>query len=457
MKLDLGPSRSSYVTPTFGEEDKAPVDPALKRRLRRPMIFGAAVIAVLVVGLSVWASVASLPTAVSAPGQLRVESNRKVLRARELGTVRQILVKEGQFVRAGQPLLIFNDVEARAQVDVLQSQYDQVLAQSARFTAEATNRPSIAFSPELSARAGDPRVAGLIRDQQFLFTSRMQLYQSQMGVLEQRLDQIQNQIAGQQAQVESVDEQRRLTAEELDGYKKLNAEGYAPKTLILRYQRTMAELVGRKGQLVADIARLRQQMGETRMNMASLRNDRSSQAAEGLRQAQAQLADVGPRLTAAKQSLESKIVRSPVDGFVFNLTQFTVGGVTGAGETLMDVVPAGSELVVTATVKPQDIQKIKTGMDARVRMVGLNQRWNEPLPAKVTVVSADVLSNDETQQSFYRVDLRIEPKDLKLLKPGTKLTAGMPAEVQIVTGKRTVMGYLISPITDTIQDAFNEE
>jgi HlyD family type I secretion membrane fusion protein len=457
MKLDLGPVRSSYVTPTFGDDDKGPIDPALKRRMRRPMLIGAAVIAVLVVGLAVWASVATLPTAISAPGQLRVESNRKVLRARELGTVRQILAREGQYVRAGQPLLIFNDVEARAQVDVLQSQYDQLLAQAARFTAEATNRPAITFSPELTARAGDPRVAALMRDQEFLFSTRLQLFESQMGVLQQRLEQAQNQIAGQQAQVESVDEQRKLTVEELAGYQRLHAEGYAPKTLILRYQRTLAELAGRKGQLVADIARLRQQMGETRMSMASLRNNRTSEAAEGLRQAQAQLADVGPRLTAAKQSLESKIVRSPVDGYVFNLTQFTVGGVTGAGETLMDVVPAGSELVVTATVRPQDIEKVKAGMDARIRLVGLNQRWNAPLPAKVAVVSADVLTNEQTGQSFYRVDLRIDPKDLKDLRPGTKLTPGMPAEVQIVTGKRTVMGYLISPITDTIQDAFSEE
>ncbi|HEY8574122.1 HlyD family type I secretion periplasmic adaptor subunit [Phenylobacterium sp.] len=457
MKLDITPVRSAYVAPTFGGDDKAPVDPALQRRMRRPMIVGALVIGFLVVGLGVWAAFASLPTAISAPGELRVESNRKVLRARELGTIRQILVKEGQYVRAGQPLLIFNDVEARAAVDVLQGQYDQLLAQNARFTAEATGRPTISFPAELTARSGDPRVAGLISQQEFLFNARLQTYQDQLGVLSQRIEQSQNQIAGNQAQVDSVEEQRKYTAEELAGYEKLNAQGYAPKTLILRYQRSMAELAGRRGSLMAEINRLRQQMGETRMNMATLRSNRQSEAAEGMRQAQVQLADVGPRLTAARQSLESKVVRSPVDGYVFNLKQFTVGGVTGAGETLMDVVPAGQNMVVTATVKPQDIEKVKVGMDARVRLVGLNQRWNDPLPAKVAVVSADVLTNDQTGISFYRVDLSIAPKDLKLLKPGTKLTPGMPAEVQIVTGERTVMGYLISPITDTIEDAFNEE
>jgi len=388
---------------------------------------------------------------------VRVDTNRKTLRARDPGTVRQILVSEGSRVRAGQPLLIFNDLEARAAFDVLQNEYDQLLAQSARFTAEATGRSVLTFPPELMARSGDPRVASLIRDQEFLFTSRLQLHQSQMGTLNQRLDQIQNQVAGQQAQLASTEEQRRLTAEELAGYKKLNEQGYAPKTLILRYERQMAEFAGRKGALSADVARLRQQMGETRMNMASLTNDRQSQAAEGLREAQARLADVQPRLAATRQKLESTVVRSPVDGYVFGLTQFTVGGVVGAGEELMDVVPAITPTTVTASVSPQDVDQVKVGMPARVRLTGLNMRWNGAMQGKVTVVSADAIVNRETGASTYRVDVSVPPSEFAKLKRGTRITPGMPAEVQIVAGKRSIMGFLISPITDTIEDAFTVE
>lgn len=457
MKLDLTPVRTNYVAPSFGDEDQGPVDPALKRRMRRPMIIGGLVIAFLVVGLIIWASLVGLGTGITAQAEVRVEANRKVMRAKDPGTVRQILVKEGQLVRAGQPLLVFNDVEARAAYEVFQSQYDQLLSQAARFTAEATGRTSLVFPAELTARAADPRVASLMRDQEFLFAQRLQLFNSQQAVLGQRLDQIQNQIAGQRAQVESVEEQRRLTQEELNGYVTLNEKGYAPKTLILRYQRTLADLAGRKGQLLADIARLGQQMGETRMNMATLRNDRQSQAAEGMRDAEARLADVRPRLTTAKQSLEATVVRSPANGYVFGLTQYTVGGVVGGGEHLMDVVPSGTPLMVTAMIKPQDVDNVQVGMDAKVRLVGLNQRWNPPLPAKVTVVSADVIADKQTGAQYYRVDLQIDPKDLKLLKPGTKLTPGMPAMAQIVSGNRTVMGFLISPITDTLRDAFREE
>jgi HlyD family type I secretion membrane fusion protein len=456
MKLDIQPHRSSYVAPTFGD-DRLPVDPRLEQRMRRPMVVGAAIIGTLVVGLGLWASLTPLSTGVTAPAEVRVESNRKTIRHREGGTVRQILVREGQHVTAGQPLILFDDVEARASNDVFQNQADSMMSQAARLTAEATNRPTLDFPPELTSRMSDPRVASMIRDQQFLFATRLQLFQSQGSVLAQRLDQIQNQIVGNQAQVASVDEQRKLTAEEMAGYQTLYEKGFAPKPLILRYQRSIADLDGRKGSLLADIARLHQQMGETNMNLATLRDQRQSQAAEQLRDTQSKLADVMPRLAAAKQTLASTVVRSPVDGYIFNLTQFTLGGVTAPGEVLMDVVPANSPLMVTATIKPEDIDEVRVGMDARVRITGLNQRWVSPLPAKVAVVSADRITNDKTGAAFYRVDLRIDPKELKNLKRGSQVTPGMGAQAMIVTGKRTIMGFLISPITDTLHDAFREQ
>ena len=457
MKLDLTPVRSSYVTPTFGDQETPEADAHLKQRLRRPMVMGAAVIGTLVVGLGVWASVTPLSSGISAPAEVRVEANRKTLRHRTGGIVRQILVKEGDLVRAGQPVMTFDDVEPRAAVDVLQNQADTLLSSAARATAEATGRTAVDLPPELANRMNDPRVASMVRDQQFLFTTKLQLFQSQNAVLMQRLDQIQNQIEGAQAQVTSVNEQIRLTAEEMAGYQTLYDKGFAPKPLILRYQRSMADLNGRKGSLLADIARLRQQMGETRMQLTSLRDQRETQAAEELREAQSKLADTLPRLAAARQNLAETVVRSPVDGYVFNLTQFTLGGVAGSGEVLMDVVPTATPLVVQAMIKPQDIDEVRVGMDARVRLTGLNQRFVHPLPAKVSVVSADRISNERTGQSFYRVDLRIAPHELKTLNGKVEITPGMPAQALIVTGKRTLMGYLISPITDTLRDAFREQ
>lgn len=456
MKLELGPAHGSYVTPTFGDDD-APLDPRLQQRLRRPMVIGWTVILVLVVGLGLWASLMPLASGVSAQGEVRVESNTKTLRHKEPGVIRQILVHEGDRVRAGQPLITFDDVEARAATDVYQNQADTLISQAARAQAEATGAAAVSFPPELTSRMNDPRVARTISDQQQLFQTRLQLYQSQTQVLMQRLDQIQNQVVGDQAQVASANEQAKLTHEEMSGYQKLYAQGYAPKPLIIERQRQIAELAGRKGSLLADIARLKQQMGETRMQLASLRDQRESQAAEEVRDAQSKLSDTLPRLTTAKQALAETTVRSPVDGYVFNLTQFTPGGVATPTEPLMQIVPSNDGLVVTAMIKPTDIQDVKPGMDAKVRLVGLNPRWSSPVPGKVIVVSADRISNPQTGMAFYKADVRVDPKDLAKLKKAGELTPGMPASVQFVTGKRTLMGFLISPITDTWEHAFREQ
>lgn len=458
MKLDLGPVRQGgYVTPSFGADPSEPIHPTLQARLRRPMIIGAWIIGLLVVGLGLWAALTPLASGISAPGEVAVDFNLKTLRHREGGTVNQILVREGQQVRAGQPLMTFRDTEARASVDVLQNQADILMSQAARASSEAVGKTTLDFPPELTARMSDPRVASLVRDQQFLFTTREQLYQSQNSVLTQRLEQIQNQIQGAQAQVASVKEQADLTDQEMSGYKTLYAKGYAPKQLILRYERSMAELVGRRGSLMAEIARLRQQQGETRMQMVSMTNQRHSQAAEELRDAQGKLADVLPRLTAASSTLAGTVVRAPVDGYVFNLTQYTPGGAAAPGEVLMQVVPSNAPLFVQAMIKPQDIESVHVGQPARVRILAFDPRWHHPMDAKVVMVSPAKITNEKTGAAFYRADVRIEPKELTKLKPGERVTPGMPASVMMVTGKRTLLGFLVSPITDTLEHAFREK
>ena len=457
MSNNVQPLRQAYVAPSFNDNDQLPANSELSQRVRRPIRIGGAVIGVAVLGLGLWAAVTPISSAVSAPGQIRVEANRKSLRYREGGTVRAILVKEGSHVKPGQVLLKFDDVQPRATFEVIQNQVDAAMSQSARYLAEATGRPTITFPPELTARMADPRVSGMIRDQQVLFDSRRQLFESQQAVLGQRMEQHATTITGLQAQVDSVDEQTRLTKEELAGYQTLFEKGYASKNLILRYQRSLADLGGRKGQLIADIARTREQMGETRMQLGSLRGQRQTEAADGMREMQTRLADGLPKLAATRQTLEGTTIRSPVDGYVLNLSQFTVGGVAGAGELLMDIVPDNSPLVVAANIKPQDVDEVRVGMPAQVRLSGLNQQWTKPVPAEVIAVSADRLVNDKTGEGFFKVDLRVASKDLAKVPKGVRVSPGMPADAMIVTGKRTIMSFLISPITDTFHNAFREE
>ena len=443
MKLDFNAPKA-YEAPSFGDKDLVPLDGTMDRRIKRPIIVGSAVVGVFVVGLTLFAAVAKIDSAVVAPGTVRVEDNRKTIRHREGGTVKAILVKEGQRVKQNQVLLTFDEVQPKSTTDVLQNQYDALLSQSARFQAEATGQQAVTFAPELTTRAAtDPRVAGMIRDQEFLFSTRQAFFETQIG--------------GVQAQVDAVKESDDLTREELAGYQTLYEKGYAPKTLILRYKRTLADLAGRRGQLVAEITRLREQIGETRLQITTLREQRISQAAEGLRQMQTGLAEVTPKLTAARQMLKSATVRSPSDGYVLDLTQFTVGGIVGPGERLMSVVPADAPLIVTARIRPQDIDSVHDGMTARVRLSAFNARTAPPVNAEVLTVSADQLVDEKTGVGYFRADLKIPPAELAKLPKGSKLTPGMPAEAMIVTGRRSILSYIVSPLTDTIRDALRED
>jgi HlyD family secretion protein len=456
MKLDLGPLKP-YSKPTFAPTLSPGEDEQINRHVTRPIVVGSIIVGVFVVGMLIWFALAPLSSAIQAPGALRVESNVQVIRHREGGMVRSINVREGQRVRRGQILLQMDDVQPRAALDVMQNQYDTFQAQSARYLAESTARGAVVFPPELTSRMADPRVADLVRNEQFLFTSRLAAFQSQNSVLQQRVEQLETQIGGVQAQIAAVNENISLTREELTGYEKLNAQGYAPKTLILRYQRSLADLQGRKGALQAEMSRLREQIGETRLQLTTVRNERISQAAEGLRQAQAALAEVSPKLTATRQTFEHAQVRSPADGYVLGLTQHTVGGVVGSGELLMNVVPANAPLIVQARIRPQDVDDVHAGMKAKVHLSAFNQRKVDPVDGEVFSVSADRLTDEQTGMGYFMVEVRIPPKELKSLPKGVALTPGMPADVAIQTGTRSILDYIVSPLTDTIEDALKEE
>lgn len=456
MNRQLGPARP-FQAPAFTVEDAGVVDQELKQRLRRPMVMGAAVVGVFVVGMTAFASVAPLNAAVMAPGQVRVEANRKTLRHLTGGTVREILVREGQQVKAGQPLIRMDEVQAKAAYDVLRAQQDALLAQIARLQAETTGQRSVTFPPELTSRMSDPAVANVVREQEFLFSSRLSLYESQSSMLSQRMDQFRAQAGGIQAQLDSVAEQVRLTNEELAGYRTLHEKGFAPKTLILRYERTLADLAGRRGQLLGDLGRNREQMAEAQIQLSALREERITRGAEALRDSQTKLAEVTPRLSAATQSYQQTVVRSPTDGYVLNLSAHTPGGVIGAGEVMMDVVPLDAPLIVTARIKPEESDDVRRGMEAHVRLTAFNYRKVPPVKAEVVNVSADALVDQKTGAPYFNADLRIPVGELKKLPDGVKLSPGMPAQAMITTGRRTILGYVLGPITDTLRTAMREE
>jgi HlyD family type I secretion membrane fusion protein len=442
--------------PAFGTPASAPLSTQAKARIRRPMMAGLAIIIVCVVGLGLWASFAPIWSAVLAPGQVRVESNRQTLKSREGGVVRVLNVREGQSVKAGDLLLQLDDTVAKAQLDVLNNQYDVALMQRARFVAEATGLRTLAIPAELSARISEPRVAATVNNEMLLFTTRLQAVDGQKAILDQRLLQLESARSGLNLQVESIDEQIRLVREELAGYQTLYERGFAPRTLILARQRTLAELGGRRGSLLADITRNQQQAGETRLQLAQILEQRRSEAATGLRDAEARLSDTRPRLDAARDSFAQTRVVAPVDGYVLNLSQFTIGGVAQAGETLMDVVPSGSPLLVHVQIRPSDIDEVRPGLIASVDLTAYSRQDMPKLEGEVVTVSADALTNADGL-SYFTADIRIDPAELAKLPEGVALSPGMPVQASIRTGRRTIMAYLIGPMGQLVGQSLREQ
>lgn len=441
----------------FGVGGEKAVPARLLQRIRRTIRVGLVVAAVFVIGVAVWASVSPIAGAVAASGVVKVENNRKTVKHLEPGILRQILVHEGDQVRKGQLLFVFDDSQPKALLNELQSAYDSALAERARFEAEATGHPNITFPAELLARRSDPVVAALIEAQQSLFIARRDALNSQIQIGRQREDELGNQIVGLRAQVASTDAQLGFNKDELSGLQSLYAGGYAPKTRLLALQRSAASLSGNRGEQTANIARIQQAVGETKLQTLEAKQTQVAEAATGLETAQGKISEIGPRLIAAQDSLNQTHVYSPADGTVLNLTQFTEGGVTGGGEPLLDIVPTGQPLVIQVQIQPRDAHAVRPGLKALITLTAYNARTTPRINAEVVTISADQTVNEHTGKPYFTAELRIPPDQLRRLPAAVKIYPGMPVSASIVNGERTVMSYVMSPITDMLSQSLHEQ
>lgn len=442
--------------PRFNPAGEQHPSDVVRLRLRRPILLGSLISLVLVFGLLVWAALFSISGAVVAQGTVRVENNVKQLRYRDGGIVRQILVREGDHVQAGQVLIRFDQITAQANVDILRGMHDSLLAQIARFQAEAAGASAVRFPAELLARQNDPQVSALLAGQRALFSARMMLYHSQAGVLGNQSGQLATQVAGLRAQAVATDAQSDLIDDELKGVADLNKLGYAPRSRLLALQRSAAQLKGQRGSVTSDIGRTTQAIGDVRLQIAQLDDKRETDAADGLRDSQEKLADTVPKLRAAEQSLAETVVRAPVEGYVFNLTQFTIGGVAQPGETLMQIVPAHEPLEITAMIRPSDIAEIHVGQAARITLNAYNARTTPQIDGVVDLVGADAGVDEATKSTYYTIKVRVPPAELAKAGKDVHLSPGMPATVSVVTSSRTIMDYLLGPMTEAMRTAMRE-
>lgn len=440
------------------EEIEQPSPPETPIAMARGIaIAGLATVALFIGVFGIWSVFAPLESAAIGSGYLEAETNRKTIQHLEGGIVGEILVKDGDEVQPGQPLIRLDDTKPRTTLAALQGQYWDALAREARLIAERDGRDTITWPAQLELQKNDPSVAQVMAGQERIFATRRELFQSKRQVIEQRMAQVKEEIVGYRAQEIAAEQRIALINEEINGLKALVDKGLERKPRLLQLQRDLADIEGRRGELVALIAKAQQTIAESEVQILNQQNDTQNEVATQLRDTQQKIHELTEQMQAAADVLSRIEVKAPQHGIVTDLKVHTRGGVIRAGEPLMDLVPAKDNLVVTVHVRPEDINVVREGLAAHVRLIPYKQRRTPDIDGKVIYVSADRLVDQRTNQPYYAAKVRLDEKQLERLAGEVELYPGMPAEAMIKTGETTVALYALAPILDSFHRAFREK
>lgn len=407
-------------------------------------------------GFLLWALLAPLDKGVPMSGTVTVAGNKKSVQHQSGGTVQTILVKEGDTVKIGQPLVQMNSVQARANAAVIRVQYYTARATEARLLAERDAKSLVSFSPDTDAARSEPHVASTMSVQQQLFSSRRFALQAEMSALNEG-------IAGIEAHTEGLKEARtgkqdqfRFLKEQLDGMRELARDGFVPRNRLLELERTYAQLSSSMSEDLGNIARGQRQASELKLR-------RMHRQQEFQKEVRTHLADVQKEADALRSQLESldyelanSIVKAPVDGTVADLNIFTEGGVVSPGFRLMDIVPQSEPLIVEGQIPVHLIDSVHRGLPVELIFSSFNQNTTPRIPGVVTQVSADRLIDEKTGVPYFRMfaEVTVEGRAEMAKLP---VRPGMPVELFVKTGERTLANYLIRPIQDNFKMALTEE
>jgi epimerase transport system membrane fusion protein len=421
---------------------------------RTPRLIGLLILFVTFGMFGTWAAVAPLDSAALAPGVVTVKTYRKTVQHLEGGIVKEIHVRDGDQVEAGDVLLVLDDTQARAELGIVRGQLIATLAQEARLKAERDGLSEIVFPS--SFEMDDPRVKEAVLSESQVFRARMNSHLGEIGVLEQRMAQIDEQVRGLEAVIRSKDELMRSYRAEVRDLSELLSDGFVDKQRLRDLERRVSELEGEMADNRSSIAQAKMRRGETELQILQLKKDFHTEVVNQLSEVQSKLFDLRERERALTDRVERTVVRAPDSGMVLGMKVHTVGGVVRAGEPVLDIVPAASDLIVEAQVSPIDIDRVTVGMPADIRFSAFKQATTPVIEGVVTHISADRLTDEQTGMPYYLARVELTEKGREQLGD-LLLVPGMPAEVLINTGERTLLEYLIQPATNALARSFIED
>ena len=423
--------------------------------VRRTMVFGVVVLVLFLGGFGAWAMLAPLESAAIAKGVVSVSGKRKSVQHLEGGIVGEILVREGDDVAAGQTLITLDDTRARTSFSRLEGQYRSAAALKARLEAERDGAAQVHYPDWLRQAASEEGTDDFTATQDRIFQARARSLDTKKAIYEQQIAQLRAEVLGLKEEVEAQNREIALLDEESTAIGALVRTGMEGKQRLLALERRKAQIEGGRALNKARIARVGQRIGETRLLIAEIVELRTSEVVAELREVEARMSDLRERSSAARHVLSRTRITAPVAGTVVNLRVFTPGGVIGDGDTLLEIVPAGDDLVVEARVEPTDIDTVYPDLQAQVRITAFSHLTTPILSGTVRHVSADRLVDRRTGEPYYEARVVLDPQQPALAD--LSLQPGMPAEVMILTGRRTTLDYLLKPIVTSFSRALREQ
>ncbi|WP_316229269.1 HlyD family type I secretion periplasmic adaptor subunit [Bradyrhizobium sp. SZCCHNR1070] len=429
---------------------------SVRRSIRLHLIVGLAVVVVLAGGLGGWAATQQISGALIAPGQIVVESNVKKVQHPTGGVVGELRARDGDVVKAGDILVRLDDTVTKASLAIVTKNLDALWARAARLEAEQRGLDRITFPPQLLMRAGDPDVKSLMASESKLFEVRVTGRTGQKAQLRERVTQLNEEVEGLTAQVQSKDQEISLVMKELEGVRQLYDQHLVQISRLTALERDAARLNGERAQYIASRAQTKGKITETELQIIQVDKDMVSEVSKDLRETNDKIGEFVERKVTAEDQLRRVDIRAPQDGMVLQSTVHTVGGVVTAGDALMLIVPQSDDLQVEAKVNPQDIDKLQVGQKTLLRLSAFNQRTTPELNGIVSRVSPDVTTEQRTGQSYYTIRVSMPPEEVARLGD-VKLIPGMPVEAFVQTGDRTVLSYLMKPLSDQLMRAFREK
>jgi len=374
----------------------------------------------------------------------------------EGGIVKELRVKDGSTVNAGDILVVLDDTQAKAEYEVWSQQYAVLRATEARLLAELGGNSAMIMPADLAQRRDDPYIQDIWAGQVKQFDARMQTIEGQRSMLREKVNQLQSQIDGAVAQVRAYTDQIQSVKAEAESIAPLVEKNLLPKPRLLQLERTAFGLEGQIADARANIAKFNQAVTEQRLQIAQLDNDRMTEVTRDLRETQARLLEVIPKRMNAESVLGRMVIRSPYAGRVVGLAVFSVGGVIQRGEKILDIVPDQELLAVEAQVAVEDISEVHPDMPAEIHLTAYKQRIVPTVRGTVVQVSADRLTDPKTNAPYYTAIIKLDGKDLAAL-PQVKLYPGMPAMVMIPTGARTAFDYVVGPLVMAFDQSFRQK